>query len=314
MPYVSAEALQEARKVDLLSYLQSNEPGNLVRISGNNYCTKEHDSLKISNGKWYWFSRGFGGVSALDYLIKVKNYTLPQAVEAVAGRTLTTEPSYYFAPKPEPKKLIMPQLEKYPYRAIGYLKSRGIHEEVINYCVEHSMLFETLQYHNAVFVGYDKEGIARYAAMRGTRSKYKGEVTGSDKHFSFSIMENAGADHVHVFESAIDLMSYASLEIMDGKPWKDAALLSLAGVFMPKRENVVPVALSRFLGDYDTISAIHLHLDNDEVGRGAAAGILGGLKDKYQITDEPPAVGKDVNEQLVQRLGLNRKREEVHER
>ena len=30
------------------------------------YCTAEHDSLKISNGKWYWWSRGFGGYSALD--------------------------------------------------------------------------------------------------------------------------------------------------------------------------------------------------------------------------------------------------------
>ncbi len=44
----------------------------LKRVAGNVYCTKEHDSLKISNGKWYWWSRGFGGVSALDYLIKVK--------------------------------------------------------------------------------------------------------------------------------------------------------------------------------------------------------------------------------------------------
>lgn len=53
--------------------------------------------------------------------------------------------------------------------------------------IRHSLLFETADYHNAVFVGYDAEGIARYAAMRGTGSAYKSEVTGSDKHFSFSI-------------------------------------------------------------------------------------------------------------------------------
>ena len=67
MPYISADALQQARRIDLLSYLQTNEPGNLVRISGNNYCTREHDSLKISNGKWFWFSRGIGG-----YKVEVK--------------------------------------------------------------------------------------------------------------------------------------------------------------------------------------------------------------------------------------------------
>ena len=118
MPYISADALQQARQMDLLTYLQMNEPGNLVRISGNNYCTREHDSLKISNGKWHWFSRGIGGVSALDYLIKVKEYTLPDAVEALVGRSAMETPAYSYAPKrQEPRRLLMPELEKYPYQA-----------------------------------------------------------------------------------------------------------------------------------------------------------------------------------------------------
>ena len=49
------------------------------------YCTAEHDSLKISNGKWYWWSRGFGGYSALDYLMKVKEYGFVEAVESTLG-------------------------------------------------------------------------------------------------------------------------------------------------------------------------------------------------------------------------------------
>ena len=58
MSYVKAEAIEQARRIDLLTYLSCCEPSNLVHISGNNYCTREHDSLKIKNGKWYWFSRG----------------------------------------------------------------------------------------------------------------------------------------------------------------------------------------------------------------------------------------------------------------
>ena len=162
MPYISADALQQARRIDLLSYLQTNEPGNLVRISGNNYCTREHDSLKISNGKWHWFSRGIGGVSALDYLIKVKDYSLPEAVELLVGRSAMETPAFSYAPKKqEPRKLLMPELEKYPYYAKKYLKSRGIHPVIIDYCIENSLLFETANYHNAVFVGYDPQGIAR---------------------------------------------------------------------------------------------------------------------------------------------------------
>lgn len=79
MPYYDSEAIERARQVDLLTYLQTCEPQELVHVSGNVYCTKTHDSLRISNGKWCWFSRGIGGYSALDYLIKVNGYssTLP---------------------------------------------------------------------------------------------------------------------------------------------------------------------------------------------------------------------------------------------
>ena len=70
--YYSKEEIEKAREMDLLTYLRMYEPENLVRLHGNVYCTRQHDSLKISNGKWMWWSRGFGGSSALDYLTKVK--------------------------------------------------------------------------------------------------------------------------------------------------------------------------------------------------------------------------------------------------
>lgn len=49
MPYISPEVILEAKQIDLLTYLKACEPSQLVRVSGNTYCTKEHDSLKISN-------------------------------------------------------------------------------------------------------------------------------------------------------------------------------------------------------------------------------------------------------------------------
>ena len=72
MYYIAPEVVAEARKVDLLTYMKQCEPHELVHLGNGNYCTRAHDSLKISNGKWFWFSRGFGGHTALDYLIKVK--------------------------------------------------------------------------------------------------------------------------------------------------------------------------------------------------------------------------------------------------
>lgn len=57
------EIIARAREIDLLSYLQAVEPEELVRCDGNEYCTKSHDSLRISHGMWYWWLRGIGGKS-----------------------------------------------------------------------------------------------------------------------------------------------------------------------------------------------------------------------------------------------------------
>ena len=87
---IDPDVLERVRQIDLLSYLREFESSNLVKVKGtsNVYCTAEHDSLKISNGKWYWWSRGFGGYSALDYLIKVKEYDFVEAVEILTGQTM----------------------------------------------------------------------------------------------------------------------------------------------------------------------------------------------------------------------------------
>ena len=66
-----------------------------------------------------------------------------------------------------------------------------------------------------------------------------------------------------------------------------------------KRDNVVPVSLSRFLDDYPNIKTLYLHLDNDETGRRAAESIIGGLKGKYEVINKPPPYGKDVNDYLM---------------
>ena len=78
------------------------EPNELVRLKGNVYCTKEHDSLKISNGKWYWFSRNMGGRSALDYLTKVRGIPFRKAMEIILGQEAYKKPVP--APSPAPQR------------------------------------------------------------------------------------------------------------------------------------------------------------------------------------------------------------------
>lgn len=311
MGYVTPEQIAKAKEMDLLTYLQRFDPHELVHVGGNTYCTRAHDSLKISNGKWHWFSRGFGGKTALDYLVKVRNVPFTEAVEALAGQNYIS----VSAPEPpakteDPRELLLPPASRCATHAINYLHGRGIDYELIDYCIQTGRLYESQPYHNVVFVGRDAQGQCRYAALRGVAGNFKGEASGSDKRYSFSIAESPGAAHVHLFESAIDLLSYATLMKMRGQDWRQVHLLSLAGVYQTKRENVVPVALDQYLQDHPAIQTIHLHLDNDAIGRGAAAGIQSGLQDRYTVLDQPPPCGKDVNDLLQRRLGLYHQRRE----
>lgn len=285
--------------MDLLTYLKNYEPNKLVRVSDNTYCTREHDSLKISKGKWCWFSKDIGGKSALDYLINVEGYSFVSAVGRILGYISEQPPvSFYSGSEDEPEKLYMQALNSSTDRVEAYLRFRGIHEVVIRFCIENKLLFETAGYHSALFVGYDKDGRMRYAAQRGVVTDFKGENAGSDKRFGFRIDGIEDSNTLHVFESAIDLLSFASIIAYEGGAWRLNPMLSTGGVYKAERKDTVPMALQHYLDEHPNITKIHLHLDNDETGRNAALGIVESLENNYTVFDEPPAEGKDVNDWL----------------
>ncbi|MDE7202219.1 MAG: DUF3991 and toprim domain-containing protein [Lachnospiraceae bacterium] len=307
MPYIAPEVVQEAKRMDLLTYLKNYEPFELVHFSGSTYTTKTHDSLKISNGKWMWWSRGIGGRSALDYLIKVRDYTFLEAVQTIAGQAAITPPVSLPAEKTTEKKLLLPKKNCNRTRVVSYLKSRGIDADIIKFCLQTGIVYESENYHNAVFVGRDREGNPRYAALRGIGTDFIGDANGSDKNYSFSVPTEGNSEKVHLFESAIDLLSYATLQKMDGQNWRAEHLLSLAGVYQPAKEierSKVPAALTRYLKEYPEITEVELHLDNDHAGRMAVKAIRTVLPRQYLTRDKPPLKGKDCNDCLCIRLGI----------
>lgn len=199
MPYIAPEVVQEVKRIDLLTYLKNYEPHELVHVSGNVYSTKTHDSLKISNGRWMWWSRGIGGKSVLDYLIKMKGLPFIEAAGMLAGKTSLQQPVPMPSPKRKEKKLLLPMPSRTHTQAVAYLQSRGI-----------------------------------------------------------------------------DLLSFATLQKMEGKGWRKAHLLSLAGVYQPAKEishSKIPTALIRFLAKNPEVRRIVLHMDNDRAGRLAAEAI-----------------------------------------
>ena len=319
MSYLSSEVVEQAKQMDVLTYLRCFEPDELVHFSGGTYTTKTHDSLKISNGKWMWWSRGIGGYNALDYLTKVKGLAFVEAVETITGKTASYPlPIPKAEPEPpKPKLLILPDKSASTNQIAEYLFGRGIDLEIINDCIKKGLIFESLPHHNVVFVGRDEKEKPRYAAYRATNnSRIMGDATGSDKHFSFKL-EGKSKRTVHLFECAIDVLSYATLLKMECKNWRDYNLLSLAGVYAPKKNiegSKVPVALEQFLNEHSGIERIYLHLDNDTAGRLATKAIAYTLADRYEIVDNPVPTGKDVNDFLCSKLGIKKKNERSFER
>lgn len=308
---VTAEQIRQAKQMDLLTYLQSYEPDNLKKISHNTWCTKEHDSLKISNGKWHWFSRHIGGKTALDYLVKVKGIPFVKAVEIIAGYPAAMPPVYKHAVKTgKPQKLELPEFNADICKVRRYLKSRGIDDTVIDYCHKAQILHEDAKYHNCVFLGFDGD-TPKYGAARSTVSDFKMDLRGSDKRFSFFIPAESETQTVHLFESAIDLLSYASLEKRNGRDWHKEDLLSLAGVYKSNSKPNIPLSLKTYLERHSGIKAVYLHLDNDDIGRTAAKQIYEALSEKYTVIDQPPQSGKDFNDFLKNEIRKEKLKEMV---
>lgn len=294
------EQLEECRKIDLLSYLTAKEPHNLKKVSATEYATVDHDSLKISNGKWMWWAQGFGGHTALDYLIKVRGLAFTDAVTAIIG-TKACPVIIQNQKRSEEKRLILPDRSETNVVLTNYLLGRCIGKEVIDYCLEQDLIYESLPYHNVIFLGKDENGTSKYAAYRGTGDeKILGDCAGSDKRYCFRLGEEKVCK-VHLFESAIDLLSYAELVRRKGKDFKKEPLLSLGGIYCPSgkiKQTKLPKALDFYLEKHPWVNMVYLHLDNDRAGWLAAENIKEQLNSKLKIIDHPTPYGKDVNDFL----------------
>lgn len=307
--FISPEQAKKAKEMDALTYLINYEPYELVKLSPGNYSTKTHDSLKLSNGKWYWWSRGIGGRSAVDYLMAVKDLSFYEAVKVICDSSripykLNTAVNI----KPAEKKLIIPEKSEDNKKIKKYLLGRGISENVVDYCIENNLIYESKSSHSVVFIGADENDKPRYAGIRSTSkgARYIGDTAGSDKQYTFRLI-GSDSNAVHFFEGSVDLLSYATLLEMQGKNWQEYNLVTLAGIYTPSQFNKttkVPITIQKYLSDYPDTNKIYFHFDNDSAGRNAAKALTRILSDKYSVVNKPVPYGKDVNDYLCSQKGI----------
>ena len=298
MPGVTKEQVAAARRMTAIEFLRRYRAGDLVKSSAHGeFELKSHDSFKI-NGEsslWHWKSRGIGGKSALDYLLHVEGCSFVEAVRLLCDEQPVFTPKNHANVERKRPPFEPPEKSPTSTRVESYLRCRGISQAVIGHCLQAGILYESLPYHNCVFVGRDADGVPKYAALRGTYTygkQFKAESTGSDKRFGFCIEPAQESGTVAVFEAAIDAMAEMTLT----GDAADKYRLSLGGIYAPEDGKPIrpPAALEEFLRRHPQVNRIEFCLDNDPPGRAAAAALARLYGERYRVAVRlPPIEGFD---------------------
>ncbi len=284
--HFTEEQKQQARQTDLCELLQ--RQGEKLKRSGKEYEWRDgSQKVTIRGNLWFHQYERVGG-DAIDFVRRYMNMSYPEAMEYLLGNIgmgiLNTSPPV----TKEQKPFALPPKNDNNRRAYAYLLSRrGIDREVLNTFFNAGLIYESKDYHNAVFVGNDPQGVAVHAHKRGTgyESSYKGNVTGSDPRYSFHWHGNS--ESLYLFEAPIDMLSFISLH-KDG--WRNHSYAACCGVS--------DQVLFQLLKDNTNLKNVFLCLDNDEAGQAANKRIT----DKLRNNGIEPTVliprNKDWNEDV----------------
>ena len=294
--------IEAARQISVVQYLETYRPGELVRKTDREYCTRSHDSLiiTISNGKFHWYSHDVGGNNAIDYLTKVEGMNFVSAVRLLNEMTPAPVSVQLAKTIPvnqnTPRKFELPAPDRNAEAAAAYLMHRGISAKVLRYCISNGILYQTTRgnYRNCVFVGKDENGVPRSAFQRGCQGSFRGDVAGSQKQYGFLIpAESENCDTVEIYEAPIDAMSGATLrQYKHDSPWRSVHYLALGGL------NHQPI--DYFLQQHPEVKRVSLCFDRDDPGRNFTKIVAKQLAERgYIVQDAPPAIGKDYNDYLL---------------
>ena len=284
--HFTEEQKVQARQTDIVSLLISQ--GETVKRSGSEYEWKDgSQKVTIRGNLWYHQYDRVGG-DAIDFVRRFYNKSYPEAMEYLLGNcngVLIISPPVIKEKKPF--KLPKPYCNM--DRVKNYLHYvRGIDEDIIETFANENMIYESADYHNAVFVGLDKNGVPRHANKRGIgeKSTFKGNAESSMDEFAFHRIGKGKS--LYLFEAPIDMLSFISMHKENWKTHCYAASCSVSDR-----------VLFQCLKDYPYIEKVYLCLDSDEPGQTAADRISTKLFTLGMQSEILVPLYKDWNEDLL---------------
>lgn len=284
--HFTKEQREQARCTDLAQFLISH--GEKIRKSGSEYEWFDgSQKVTIRGHLWYHQYEQKGG-DAVDFVRRFYNKDYAEAVEILldncGGQIITSPPI-----EKEHNPFELPPRNDRMSRVFSYLLlTRGIDKDVLFEFVKNKMIYESADYHNAVFVGYDLNGIPRHAHKRGTvtSNPYKGNVAGSQPEYRFHF--NGTSDKIFLFEAPIDMLSYIS---MHKENWQEHSYAASC--------SVSDRVLFQCLKDNPNIKNVFLCFDNDEAGQTANKRIADKLNSMNIKSEILIPIHKDWNEDIL---------------
>ncbi len=285
----SKEEIGRAKHTDIAMMLQG--MGETVKRSGSEHEWSDNGRKVTIRGCVWFHQYEMTGGDAIDFAQRFFGKTFPEAVVFLNGGSSAQLIQSLPAEK-EKKPFALPPKNDTMRRVFGYLcGSRGIDRDVLHTFVRRNMVYESADYHNAVFVGYDKGGIARHAHKRGScsQSSFKGNVDSSNPAFSFHWNGTSGS--LYLFEAPIDMLSFISMHKNNWQQHSYAAACSVSDT-----------VLFQCMKD-SNIDKVYLCLDNDDAGQTANRRIAAKLEERGVEYDVLVPTLKDWNEDLTSGCG-----------
>ncbi len=284
--HFTKEQREQARRTDLANFLIGQ--GEKVRKLGSEYEWLDgSQKVTIRGHLWYHHYEQKGG-DAVGFVRRFYNKDYAEAVQMLLnenGGQIITSPTIERVHKP----FELPPRNDRMSKVFSYLLlTRGIDKDVLYEFVRNKMIYESADYHNAVFVGYDSNGKPRHAHKRGTvtNNPYKGNVAGSQPEFSFHWYGTS--DKIFLFEAPIDMLSYIS---MHKKNWQEHSYAASC--------SVSDRVLFQCLKDNPNIKNVFLCFDNDEAGQTANKRIAEKLNSMNIQNEILIPTHKDWNEDIL---------------
>jgi hypothetical protein len=283
--------IERARNTDIAAFLQSR--GERLKRSGSEY---EWDGHHITiRGNMFFDQYGQEGGTAIDFVMKEYRMSFSEAVSTLLGQgsilPVKSGNTKMVKSAAIAKPFLLPKANDNMRRVYAYLiKRRGISPGAVSFFACKGLIYEDAHYHNAVFVGKDKNRIPRHAHKKSTSiddSSFRGNVTGSDARYSFHHIGKS--ERIYVFEAPIDMLSFITI---NPEGWAQHSYVSLC--------SISPKALMYQLSENPHIKTPVLCLDNDDAGISASSSISAKLKEVgYKRTEILLPLAKDWNDDLM---------------